>query len=280
MINMGDRLVEHVFSYRSPIPEGILKAAFKNKRELESDTISMVIYREIYVNGFLRDIQTLVGGTEVKIDVSGLTIMPIGNTAYSEMRIPKSLTMGREITEAYELYFSLPPLLNTAGYSGSTILNPVITQASTNPLSLAASNLLSSMDTVPITGTSKLRVVGDNVIRIGEILPYGANMMLRCSVAFTEKLNEINEKAFETLSEAFTLLVQAAIYKTMIIELDEGQLRYGQQLGVIKEIVSEYKDSSKEYRELINTKVRSTLMWNDPERKLAMVQNAVGWGPR
>ena len=53
------------------------------------------------------------------------------------------------------------------------------------------------------------------------------------------------------------------LYNKLYIKLEKGSLYHGHDITTIREIISEYRDAGKEYRETMNTKGSKMLFMND-----------------
>ena len=256
-------------------PRGIIEIGLGHLRENHGEPLEQVLYREVFAKRFLLDLQGISAGEMIRIDISSLPISPLLNN-YFVVKIPKEMTFGKTIIEAYELTFGIPAGMMGMGMGGGNPITPVMWQGNINPGMDAASRLIGSVDTVPMMGTSRLKVIGENVIRIGEMIPRFDNLWLKCSVAYSKNLENLNSNAFDVLYKAFQLLIKTFIYNETAISLDAGRLQMGQDLGIIKDIIGEYKDASETYADMLKNEIRPVLIMSDPDRYREIIETAVG----
>jgi hypothetical protein len=69
------------------------------------------------------------------------------------------------------------------------------------------------------------------------------------------------------------------IYNTYTVQLDIGELRGGQNLGKIKEIIDSYADAEQNYEDYLKEKWAKIAIMNDGERWLRALRMQIG-GPR
>ena len=273
-MNIAYRLVNMIMSKRV-FPKQVLEYGLGHLRDNQGETLEEVIYREVYLNIFLLDLQGISGGEEMTIDVSNLEFKPMLNNYYI-VKIPKFMTNNKTIIDALSLTFGIPAGMFGLGLGGGNPITPVMWQGNVNANVEAANRLIGSVDTVPMMGTSRLRVVGENIIRIGETIPRFDNLWLRCNVAYDENLQNLNSTSIETLFRAFCFLLKSVIYNEKIVTMDKGVLHMGMDLGAIKNIIDGYSDAGETYADLLKTEIRSLLIISDPDKYRAAIETAVG----
>jgi len=74
---------------------------------------------------------------------------------------------------------------------------------------------------------------------------------LTCRLDYDEEFTNLNQQALPVLRKLAVAAVKAYIYNLLIIRIDQGELESGQQLGIIKELVSSYSDQNDVYSELL-----------------------------
>lgn len=278
MAGIADELIAKVLSSRD-FPRGLINLTLSDLRDNPGEPISEVIFREIYTNIFIKDLTAESGGEEIWIPLDGLNLEPMAS-GYTLLRIPKSLTQNRSIIFPIEITWT--PLINQTLYGngiGGSLDNsvaPMFWQGAPGAGVTAAANLLSAHDSQPVRSTSRLRLIGENLIRIGDPIYYHQSLRLRCTVAYDPFIGNITPAAIKVIYLVFVLLVKSFIYNHCILTLDQGQLEYGQNLGIIKDIVSGYSDAGNQYAIDLEEKVRPLLIMADENRYRNIIVREVG----
>ena len=278
MAGVADAIISRVVSERD-FPRNLLNLTLSDLRDNPGEPLSEVIFREIYANIFMKDLTSQSGGEEIWVPLEGLTLEPM-NSGYTLLRVPKSLTQEKSIIHPIEITWL--PIANHSYYgnnAGMPVDNsivPMFWQASQNPAINAAANLLSAHDTPAMRSTSRIRLIGENLIRIGDPIYSYQSLRLRCTVAYDPFLGNISPEGVQDIYEAFVLLVKSFIYNHCILTLDSGQLQLGQSLGVVKDIIGGYSDAANAYAEALKEKVRPVLIMADVNRYNTLIVREVG----
>jgi len=236
------------------IPREILNLAFKNTNAYNNtvegidDTImTNVIRKKLLVDLNLSSQETIV----IELDNCQLLYHDTIKTAY---HIPKTLTDGRSIVSALSIlsgyHMHGDSLLSNHQLQSSSVLDNSI-------------NLMNSLDNVNIRQTARIDLIGENTILIDQGMLDNMAINLSVVVENDDNLNNINPRAFLKLSHLAVLLTKAYIYNSMVIEINKGVLYNGHELGIIKDIIDEYKDAQEQYTEYYDT------VW----KKVAFMQN-------
>jgi hypothetical protein len=99
---------------------------------------------------------------------------------------------------------------------------------------------------------------------------------LVCLVANSGEMENIQPAYYGIVAELSVLACKAFIYTKLRVGIDQGQLMAGQDLGVIKEVVSEYADANQTYRELLKEKGGKLMFMNDRKRHARDLRSRVG----
>ena len=160
--------------------------------------------------------------------------------------IPKTLTNGRSIVSVHNTLSNFYmngdiAMSNQSSVYGSSILDNALT-------------LRNNLDSVNITQTARIDLIGENTILIDEGLISDMAVSITVVLENDSNLNNINPRAFKVLAEGFVLAVKAHIYVRSIINLNKGMVYAGHELSIIKDIIDEYKEANQEYNEWYKTK--------------------------
>lgn len=212
----------------------------------------------------------LKGGTMVMIPLMGLHYDVTRNYEVV-LRIPKSLTQERKIMTVLHLSYVGPtggvgsPNAGYGGYGGGSMGVNSIGGYSNDGSALmgAAAGMLNALDKIPVTGTANVQLIGENTIMISNCTSLSGNPHLRCMLAYDDELSEINPRSYSEFAELVTLATKAFIYRELVIDIDESELRGGYNLGIFKEIVSGYSDSDQNYKDYLRNTWQAVMFMND-----------------
>lgn len=197
----------------------------------------------------------VIGGREIFVDLSKVPRETIEQFT-TVFRIPKKLTDGRSIISVLSVNFLDPNALNSFGTTSS---------CGRGELLQAGKALLDSNANIPPVSSAYTEIVAENVIcvRYTHVLP--PNTFLRCRLSNDENLNGLPQRAFNYFAEAVFLATKAYIYNNMIVEMDQGVIAGGRELGSIRNIVEGFADADEMYEEYLRETFMAVLHSADPE---------------
>ncbi len=248
------------------IPVRILNEAFLkdlpysrgNVRNLES------IIHELIINGIVGPDADTVGGREVKLDVSKLSPTLYENDGVI-LKIPLEMTGGCAITSVRWAAFVYNDTVTSGyGYSTGYMNNMMVT----NSLGGTVASVLNASTPDPITGTSDCHVSpsGDNLVFV-KCRNRQKIYWLLVTTGYDEMFNQISPKSYQDFGELCLLATKAYIYTKLIVDLDEGKISAGSELGSFKNIIDGYSDANKSYNEYLREHMEVVFMLNDPRSK-------------
>lgn len=206
----------------------------------------------------------LVGGTEVMISLSGLEQQK-PNQWSTVIHIPKERTNGRSITTVlyvgfydsnYGSAYAAAGIGGAGGYGGLNGVNSTDNSAMASSLA----SVVDSMDKIPFVASTRAELISENTILVKDPVLISPNAMLRCVLAEDENLSNIPLRAYREFSKLVEFAVKSYIYKELVIEVDVGELRYGQQLGAFKDVYTGYADAEQNYQDQLDIWQRVRLM--------------------
>jgi len=144
-------------------------------------------------------------------------------------------------------------------YTSSTAFNET-------PSALATGiNMMNNLESENVIQTSRLELIGDNIVLVQDPTIHLINSILRCMVENDSKLSNIKPRSYIALSKLFTLALKSYIHNHLIVKLDQGFIQGGHELGVISNIITDYADAESEYQEHLATVVTKVLFMNDSD---------------
>jgi hypothetical protein len=208
----------------------------------------------------------LVGGREIWILLDGCRIG--GDDVYeSVFRVPKSRTNGASIMSVLNVSFADPSRISAAGIAAN---------GQNNMMLQGGQAVMDALGMIPQTSTARIELIGENVILVRDVMTMPANAYLRCLVSNDENMNNIQLRSYHHFAKLVEYAVKSYIYNFYIVQLDIGELRGGQQLGVIKTIIDSYADAEQNYQDYLTTRWTKVAYMNDNERWNRTTRSMIG----
>lgn len=252
------------------IPKEILHRTFLRPENGLFATATQSIDEAIRINviyGRVLEDTNLVGGAEIRVELSGMPYEQ-PNNLQRIYRIPKDRTGGRTIMSALNVTFgSSVYMASSAGMA---------TQGcGSNSLTDLAQAVMNSALNIPDIAEASVQLIGENVVLVemGNYHPY--YMYLRCVVSHDPNLTHLQLRSYIDFSQLVLLATKAHIYNVLAVPMGDGQLQGGQTLGIIKDIVDEYRDANELYLEFLRTKWTKIMFMNDNEKMNRFVRSQI-----
>ncbi len=226
------------------IPRQILEVGFRDEWLDRSAPISLEnkILNWVIKDRVIRDMD-LVHGEEILIDLSRLDVYT--SDEYARIyNIPPELTNNREIMSVINV--SYVPFGQVVGHRGGA--NTAMVPMMTNDLTTAATQVMNSVSAIPNMSTARVDLVGYNVVRVTDRQRLQMSFVLRCYVTNDNYLSNIVPRAYPKFAELSILAVKAYLYNKLIVMMGDHYLQRGQELGIFKEVVGEWRDAAEQYK--------------------------------
>lgn len=262
------------------IPKAILEKVFIDgsryyrptiANSLEAQIENLVIRPRVLVDC------NLIGGQEVLIPLEGLPFdRPYQYTTV--IFVPKERTQGRRINSVRNVTFFNAASIGGiyGGLSGLASNVPGLNAADNTAMVSVTASLMASFDKIPQTSTSRVSLIAENTILINDGLMIPSNSFLRAIVETDENLSTLPLRAYRYFSTLVEYAVKAYIYNEMVINMDKGEIFFGQELGAFKDIVSSYADANQNYQDYLREKMESTLLMSDEASYSRFIKMIVG----
>ena len=246
-----------LFRIKMSIPKQILKETFERKTRrfsatsVEANILNMVIRPRVLVDC------NIYGGETAILPVQQAKILERDNfrTVYL---FPKEATNGRTIISVLNMtYLPMTGGINSAQYPSNNFL--------TNAVANAGARAMASQDMIPMVSTSKVELVGENIVMVtdGTLNNATRHQYLKCIVENDENLNNFNIRSYPTFEKLCLLAVKAFIYNELIIDIDEAYLDGGKELGRFKEEVEKYSEAEDQYQLFLEEEFAQVAFMND-----------------
>jgi len=211
----------------------------------------------------------LVGGIQAIVSLMGLPREQTNQFTYV-YRVPKERTQGRSIISVLNVTYGDP---NYADNSGAMIGSGNL---GSSPLLNVAEAILNSQSPAPVVSTAHVQLIGENVVMIRDSAQLPGILYLRCTIANEEYLSNLKLRSYPNFSKLCEYAVKAYIYNEYIIEMDQGELMGGHQLGSFKQIIEGYADAEELYQTYLREKMQKILMMSDTESYNRYLKTMIG----
>lgn len=260
------------------IPRPVLQRAFvdrlgtwrNNQRvSLDEQIISLVIRPRVMVDC------NLVGGSQVLISLNGLPQEK--PTEYmTVIHIPKDRTEGKSINSVLNVGFI--GLAYLASWAGMNSAGSFATYGSAENTALmtATAGMMTAFDKIPMVSTARVELIAENTILVRDSINLAPDMTLRCVLANEENLNNLQLRSYRHFSSACEHAVKAYIYNTLLINVDQGELQGGVQLGTIKQVVDSYADAEQNYQDFMTNVMEKVMFMQDETSYMRYMKLLIG----
>jgi hypothetical protein len=256
---------------RFRIPRSILNLVFQDQTfswrnspiSLDEQIINKVIRPKVLVDC------NLVGGAEIFVPLDGVPSEMTSDytTVYY---IPKEKTQNRSINTVLSMSYLTGAAIAALG--GTTGFN----SCSMTPSMIAAQAMMSSFSNIPPVSTANISLIGENTILVRDTAPPIGFGFLRCILENDDQMSHLQLRSIPDFSTLCTLACKAYIYNEYIVTLDRGQLYGGQDIGVVKQIIDGYADTSELYEAFLREKWQKISFMNDRESMTRMIKLQIG----
>lgn len=261
---------------RHTIPDAILQIAFSPNSVVRRNNYWFNINETQSIDYNIRDrvIESrvnvdldLFGGNQVPIDLRGVPYEQY-DWQTRVYRIPPEVTGHRKIVSIQSLVYI--NFYNMSGY---------VDYQRSNDLLSATSDLYNSISQMPIVQTANCMLLGDNTVMVrDDVVHLHDNLALICIVENEAGLANIAPQTYPLYAELVEYATKAYIYNSTIVELDQGYLMGGQNLGRIRDMIEDYADANELYRETLMERWRKASFTNDRSRFNNLIRTMVGRG--
>ena len=270
---MSNPIKKALLELRFRIPNEILDLAFRPDPEtsawrVKSFNLDEEILHKVIQPRVLSD-TNMISGVEITINLNGLPYSQPDqtNTIY---HIPKDRTQNRSITSVLSVGYVNFSLANLS--TGFGMISPY----STNDTLNTAMAVFNSHSSAPPTSTAEVSLIGENTICVSDINRIASDVYVRCNVGYSDELNELSVSVYPKFSDLVELAVKSYIFNTMQVRLNDRFIKGGQELTVVKEIISTYADCETMYKDFLKTKWRKSLYLNDSSRRQRWLRIQMG----
>lgn len=262
--SINKKILEATFINRNPLFNSVTES-------LDSMITNLVIKPRVMLDC------NLIGGVYIDVDLRQCNLVNTSDTACL-IKVPKMLTGGKSI-------MALSSLVANYGLGLGTPMNTInayVTtyginnNAASNQLAQAANNMYNNLAYSSVAQTTAMKLVGDNLIYVYSAWVNIQDSILRCTVENDENYENLDPRLYPYFSKLCIYAVEAYIFNTMYIALGEGEIYGGHQLGQVKEIIDNYRDSNEKYDEYLNNDWAKAVFHNNKQAKRNLIRMMMG----
>lgn len=271
---MIDALERAFAEIHNSIPKGILDIAFQTNDYMDV-SLDERIKSEVILKRVRKDISVVAGPMFDLIlqsnwakFTSSPSVYALGiSGAYSAYKIPPEAREHRDISCVVNVRFPYTIMNSSVGafYSDCSIKG--------NNLAGLSSSALSSQTGAHMLANPVGRILPGNVIILEP--PQYNFVPWRCTVRleFDDNFSGMDVSSIQQFCHLCKYAVQAYIYTNMIIDVESNVVFRGASIGVIKDIISDYRDANDKYQETM-LQFQGASMY-DPMRLKSLLQRCV-----
>ena len=255
------------------IPSEILNKAFPNTTQYNTVIpVETQINNKVIQSRVLPDCNIL-GGKMKTIPLLDDYYEPVGTlvgnpgtTQSGIYRIPPHERDSVDIVEVISVVYRNTPVQTSGygqqyGHQGS---------GGTNVMVLANevmdSHTMGNVPNMPLP-----ECISGNLIRLDSGYRPGANLAVNCRLAYDSGLINLPKSAYMPFSRLVTWAVKAYIHNFLVVKLNTMEVTRGHEVGVVKDIIDDYKDANEQYEEtLLNFRSGSML---DHKQKMFLISH-------
>ncbi len=254
------------------IPLDILKAAFKDENALSLNRIPRsvddVIKEKVLAPRVLMDCNLIAGQIAV-IDLTGC--LEYSPQPYQFVfQVPMSRSQNRRIMSVLSVSY-LPYV--SSYYNGNNYnLN------NNNEIAHLGERIYASHASVPQISTARVELIGPNTLLITDNNIISPTYAVRAILENDANLNNLKPRIWIAFAELCIAAVKSYIYNKLIVLIGDTYLQGGQELGVFKDIIDEYKDAEEEYKTLLKEKWGRLAIMNDTPQAIKFLKLQISPG--
>lgn len=255
------------------IPNEILLTALNGKTEYGLEN---AIREEVISNMVMKDCN-IGGGKTVQIQLDALWHEPIMNEMFSCYRIPSTARENRDIIEVHRIQYNprnRPSYFAASGLTQAAALTPSDPMIHMTAFDKAQQLMLTSKTNIGgAPNTPHVEVLQGNIVRLYPSPQTHIDWLLTCRLAYDRDMTNLNSESIERFAELSLLATKIFCYRTLILKMDLGYVKFGAEIGVFKDIVSQWGNLEDQYGLLRDKFSKANSL--DMTRIAALIQYAI-----
>lgn len=238
------------YAYEKTYPQFLRKVNVTLEDFIQTKVINEIVINDYNIIGVMEEIIPIAGlpleWLQLEDDYTTVRTMPC------VVHIPRSKTQGRRIVSVSNT-ISMPG--SSPYYSGGQYWQTGY-PCDTSAISIGARNIVNkSVGTYNNTYlNNRVELIGPNTVLIEGLQNITPNSAITCTFSGDECLSHLKGTGILIFRQLCLYAAQHYIYNRCIIELDEGEIKLGVNIGKIKEIIEEYRDADQLYESTLKEK--------------------------
>lgn len=269
-----DKIVSEI---KAAIPIPVLEVAFlkyKGRNHKHASGLDWEIRNKV-IDARIRQDLSILGSETINVPLANAQVQFLENQDYrTVLRIPKTLTKGRAISQVIAFnywYNTVAADLNngwqTAAYGGRG--------CGSSPMMTAAQQIVRAASPAPINSSGNVELIGENVIQINDYMGKVSQGSMTVRIGQDSELSNWNNAAIFQLCQWAVMGAKAWIWSNTIIDLDNGYLYGGAELGRIQQIIDGYSDANDNYTDHRENVIMAVNAMNDANRHQSFLRTII-----
>lgn len=260
------------------IPKEVLEIAFLGKRGRNGRFAGQLDYliKTNIIDTQVREDCDLLGAVTDNIPLRESDYMGSYDSYKTVLRVNKRATEGRSIVEVLAFNYNYGAVGTSALNNGYGNTQYDMRSRGNSPLMRSADRVLKSATPPPITSTTAVRLLGENIIGVDDFLGVVRQGSVSVRMAGDEGFSHIRPATVPQFSKLCLLAAKMIIYNEVVVNLDDGYLDGGSELGAIARIVESYADAAELYSEYFVEEWTAVNFMNDESRHQSYLRNIMG----
>lgn len=241
------------------IPQDILYLVFVNNtiitNSIDEQIMATVVRPYVLVDC------NLVGGIEAIVPLSECNVTHQTDTSMV-INIPKKLVGGKSVISPLSV-------LDTSSYHRPT-------DNEVSELGYIGQTMVNNMGMHNVHVNANLELVGENTILVKSYERFPNFLSIKVVLENNNNLSNLSPRSYPAFAYLVLLSVKRYIYNHMIVRINEGELRHGKELTILKEVVEKYESAEEEYREYLKTTWMKVAFVNDTSKYVGFIKGMMG----
>lgn len=258
------------FVARRSIPEAIITQVFGQPASpyaravpnIDEEIARLVIRPRVIVDC------DILGGQEITVRVAECEVERTADNL-TVITVPKTLTQGKSITSWLSLSL-MDTLSAAASYGGANFNACSVTSLGT--AALAVANSYSNMNRMH---TGRLEPIGENTVLVHDSNLISSFGTLKVIVANDQDMNNLPYRFYIHFTRLCTLAVEAYVFWKLDVDLDEGKVKSGFNIGAFRRKIDSYADSEQKYQDYLDEKWQKVAIIADRASYLALARSTL-----
>lgn len=230
---------------------------------MEHLLMTKVIRPRVYVD------LDIVGGKLALIDLTGLVPDYVDNftTVYS---VPPDRLDNREILSILGVTYAPFTGHYNTGYGTAPI-----SHCSINDFNSAGQRMMDSHSAAPSVGNALAEIIGFNTVSVRDTDRISPNYHMRVLLSNQDNLANVHPKSYIKIAQLALMATKSFCYNKLIVKMDQGYIVGGQELGVFRDLVSNWSDAETMYYEFLTETMGRVMYTNDRPRTQRLLKRLI-----